>query len=246
MSSVINPYDAIPKYHQLAQILRKKIESGEWLPKSSIPSERQLEALYGVSRPTIRQAIELLIREGYLYREHGKGTFVMPQKLQKGLLELTSFSEDLIKRGIVPGQEILEMDMETPPEKVRQLLDLPKDQKVLKIKRIRLGDNIPIGLQTSYLVLAPGQSIEREELESAGSLYKILHEKLHIIPWAADETLEVTSATTEEASLLKVTTGSPLLLNERVLWSQARKAVEYVKILYRGDRYRYTMRLTKS
>jgi GntR family transcriptional regulator len=243
---MINPYDALPKYHQLAQILRTKIESGDWQPKSPIPSERQLELLYDVSRPTIRQAIELLIREGYLYREHGRGTFVMPQKLQKGLLELTSFSEDLLKRGIAPGQQILEMGMEVPPEKVRLLLDLPKDQKVLRIKRIRLGDEIPIGLQTSFLVLMPGQSIEREELEATGSLYKILQEKLHIIPWAADETLEVASATPEEAAILQIAPGSPLLLNERVLWSQERKAVEYVKILYRGDRYRYTMRLTRS
>ncbi len=103
---MINPYDQIPRYHQLARILREKIQSGEWEPQSAIPSERQLEQQYRISRPTIRQAIELLIREGYLYREHGRGTFVMPQKLQKGLLELTSFSEDLIKRGIKPGQVV--------------------------------------------------------------------------------------------------------------------------------------------
>ncbi len=106
MSSMINPYDQIPRYHQLARILRVKIQSGEWLPQTAIPSERELEQQYRISRPTIRQAIELLIREGYLYREHGKGTFVMPQKLQKGLLELTSFSEDLVKRGIKPGQMV--------------------------------------------------------------------------------------------------------------------------------------------
>lgn len=246
MSSVINPYDAVPKYHQLAQILRRKIDLGEWQPKSSIPSERQLEDLYSVSRPTIRQAIELLIREGFLYREHGRGTFVMPQKLQKGLLELTSFSEDLIKRGIKPGQQILEMGMEIPPKKVQQLLELSEDQKVLRIKRIRLGDEIPIGLQTSYLVMPAGQKIEKEELEASGSLYRILEEKLHIIPWAADETLEVGIATPEEAKYLQIKPGSPLLLNERVLWSQERKAVEYVKILYRGDRYRYTMRLSRN
>ncbi len=83
-------------------------------------------------------------------------------------------------------------------------------------------------------------------MEKAGSLYKILQEKFGIIPWAADETLEVTLASPEEARLLQIEEGCPLLLNERVLWSQERKAVEYVKILYRGDRYRYTMRLTRS
>jgi len=156
--------------------------------------------MYHVSRPTIRQAIDLLIHEGFLYREHGKGTFVMPQKLQKGLLELTSFSEDLIKRGMVPGQKILEMGMVKPSEKICQLLDLGEDQKVLRIKRIRLGDGIPIGIQTSFLALAANQSITHEELEESGSLYKILQEKLHIIPWAADETLEVAAATWKKQS----------------------------------------------
>jgi GntR family transcriptional regulator len=246
MSSVIDPYNAVPKYHQLAGILRKKINDGDWPPQSPIPSERQLETLYSVSRPTIRQAIELLIHEGYLYREHGKGTFVMPQKLQKGLLELTSFSEDLLKRGIKPGQQILEMAYETAPEEVIRKLELPEGTKALRILRVRFGDDIPIGLQTSYVVLKPDQLITREELEEVGSLYKILQEKLHIIPWAADETLEVTLATKEEADLLQVKVGAPLLINERVLWSQERKAVEFVKILYRGDRYRYTMRLSRA
>jgi GntR family transcriptional regulator len=246
MSSVIDPYNAVPKYHQLAGILRKKINDGDWPPQSPIPSERQLEMIYNVSRPTIRQAIELLIHEGYLYREHGKGTFVMPQKLQKGLLELTSFSEDLLKRGIKPGQQILEMAYETAPEEVIRKLELPEGTKALRILRVRFGDDIPIGLQTSYVVLKPDQLITREELEEVGSLYKILQEKLHIIPWAADETLEVTLATKEEADLLQVKVGAPLLINERVLWSQERKAVEFVKILYRGDRYRYTMRLSRA
>jgi GntR family transcriptional regulator len=166
--------------------------------------------------------------------------------LQKGLLELTSFSEDLLKRGIKPGQQILEMAYETAPEEVIRKLELPEGTKALRILRVRFGDDIPIGLQTSYVVLKPDQLITREELEEVGSLYKILQEKLHIIPWAADETLEVTLATKEEADLLQVKVGAPLLINERVLWSQERKAVEFVKILYRGDRYRYTMRLSRA
>ena len=246
MSSMINPYDQIPRYHQLARILRKKIDGGEWLPQTAIPSERELEQQYRISRPTIRQAIELLIREGYLYREHGRGTFVMPQKLQKGLLELTSFSEDLVKRGIKPGQIVLSLRREVPPGNIGLKLDMPADGKTLRIERIRLGDGIPIGLQTSYLALEENQVITPEEMEQAGSLYQILQEKFGIIPWAADETLEVTLASPEEARLLQIDEGCPLLLNERVLWSQDRKAVEYVKILYRGDRYRYTMRLTRS
>ena len=245
MSRTIDPFTAVPKYFQLASILRQKIEDGEWAPRSPIPSERQLEVIYNISRTTIREAIDSLVQHGYLYREHGRGTFVSPQKLQKGWMDLTSFSEDLVKRGMVPGQIIRSLARIEPPPRVLQRLELPPGSTVYRIERIRLGDDIPIGLQTSYLALAPDQEITQQEMEAAGSLYRILNEKFHIIPTEADETLEVTLATPEEASLLEIATGAPLLLNERLLFSQERKPVEYVKILYRGDRYQYYVHLKR-
>jgi len=245
MSRTIDPFTAVPKYFQLASILRQKIEDGEWEPRSPIPSERQLEVLYNISRTTIREAINSLVQQGYLYREHGRGTFVSPQKLQKGWMDLTSFSEDLVKRGMVPGQIIRSLARVEPPPRVLQRLELPAGSTVCRIERIRLGDGTPIGLQTSYLALAPVQEISMEEMEAAGSLYRILTEKFHIIPTEADETLEVTLATPEEAALLEIATGAPLLLNERVLFSQERRPVEYVKILYRGDRYQYYVHLKR-
>ncbi|MGA2489547.1 MAG: GntR family transcriptional regulator, partial [Anaerolineales bacterium] len=93
MPEMIDPDDFLPRYYQLANILRESISQGKFEAHQPIPSERQLESLYSVSRTTIRQAIDLLIRQGFLYREHGRGTFVSPQKLQKGISELTSFTE---------------------------------------------------------------------------------------------------------------------------------------------------------
>ena len=236
MSRTIDPYNALPKYNQLASILRQKIEDGQWPPRTPIPSERQLEVLYNISRTTIREAIDHLVRQGYLYREHGRGTFVSPQKLQKGLMELTSFSEDLLRRGITPGQVIRSLDWVDSPAKIAHKLEIAAESKVLRIERVRLGDGVPIGLQTSYLALPSELNITRVDLESSGSLYRILQEKFNIIPSEADETLEVTLATPEEALLLEVVEGAPLLLSERVLFAQNRKPVEFVKILYRGDR----------
>ncbi|MCZ7553938.1 MAG: hypothetical protein B6D39_10965 [Anaerolineae bacterium UTCFX2] len=243
--STINPYDVVPKYYQLANILKQKILEGEWQPRTLIPSERALEAQYNISRTTIRQAIDHLEKQGFIYREHGRGTFVSPQKLQKGLQELTSFSEDMLGRNIQPGQIIQSIERLTPPEDVLQRLELPPDAKVLRVERVRLGDDIPIGLQTSFLKLAEHQIITREDLETAGSLYRILQDKFNIIPTEADETLEVTLATPHEASLLQIKPGAPLLLSERLLYNQNREPVEFVKILYRGDRYRYLIRLTR-
>ena len=246
MSTTIDPNHALPRYYQLVNILRKKIEAGEWQPHAAIPSERQLEGLYAVSRTTVRQAVGILTRQGLVYQLHGKGTYVSPVKLQKGIVELTSFSEDMIQRGLKPGQRILEIGDVPAPESILRRLELPSDTPTLfRLERVRTGDDQPIGLQTSYLVLPLGQTISLEELVQRGSLYDILQERFNIILFAADETLEVTIASPREAELLDVPEGSPLLLSVRVLWTNDRRAVEFVKILYRGDRYRYTVRLTR-
>lgn len=247
MPDIIDPHDFLPRYYQLANILRDRIARGELDARQPIPSERQLEKDYSVSRTTIRQAIDLLVRQGYLYREHGKGTFVSPQKLQKGISELTSFTEDMKRRGIVPGQKILEIGYIKPPEDICGHLELPAgyEEKVLCIERLRLGDGVPMGLQTSYYVLPEGQTITREELEEHGSTYRILQEKFHLIPTEADETLEVALATPREAFLLQIESASPLLLSERTTYSQFRRVIEFVRILYRGDRYRYYAKLTR-
>jgi GntR family transcriptional regulator len=246
MPELIDPNDYLPRYYQLANILREQIANRKLEPHQPIPSERQLETIYSVSRTTIRQAIDLLVHQGFLYREHGRGTFVSPEKLQKGISELTSFTEDMKQRGLTPGQKILEIGYVQPPEKVRQHLELQDGPaKVLFIERIRLGDGVPMGLQTSYYCLSDEQTISREELEIQGSIYKILQEKFHLIPTEADETLEVTLATPREASLLQIEPGSPLLLSERTTYSQFRRVFEFVKILYRGDRYQYIAKLTR-
>jgi GntR family transcriptional regulator len=246
MPEMIDPNNYLPRYYQLANILRESIAEGRFEAHQPIPSERQLEGLYSVSRTTIRQAIDLLVRQGFLYREHGRGTFVSPQKLQKGISELTSFTEDMTQRGIVPGQRILDISLVQPPEKVRQHLEMPEGHgPVLQIERLRLGDDVPMGLQTSFYNLPEGQTITREELEEYGSIYRILQEKFHLIPTEADETLEVTLATPREAALLQIEAGSPLLLSERTTYSQYRRVIEFVKILYRGDRYRYIAKLTR-
>ncbi len=246
MPELVDPNGFLPRYYQLAHILRERITKGELAAHQPIPSERQLETIYSVSRTTIRQAIDLLVRQGFLYREHGRGTFVSPQKLQKGIWEMTSFTEDMRRRGITPGQKILEIGEIPPPPEVRSHLELPPDcERVLRVERLRLGDGVPMGLQTSYYLLPEGQTITREELEATGSIYILLQEKFHLIPTEADETLEVCLATPREAALLQIKPGSPLLLSERTTYSQARRVMEFVKILYRGDRYRYSAKLTR-
>ncbi len=241
----VNPFNIVPKYHQLYDILRQQIEDG-WQPHEAIPSERELENLYNVSRTTVRQALNLLVNEGYLYREHGRGTFVARPKLQHSLHLLTSFTDDMRLRGLQPGQRLLSLKYVEPTSRVRQQLDLSAEvSEVLKIDRLRFGDAEPIGLHTAYLPLAGGQAITEEELAARGSLYDVLESKFNLLPAEADETLEATVADEHEASLLQVPMGSPLLLIERTTWAQTRRPMEFVKMLYRADRYKYAVHITR-
>ena len=243
----IDPFSYIPKYHQLFAILRTKIENGDWEPNQVIPSERELEKTYAISRTTIRQALSLLDDYGYIYRELGKGTFVAPPKLQNSLHELTSFSDDMRARGSKPGQVILDLRYVEPPTVVRQQLELSETfEKVLYIERLRLADDIPIGIHFAYLPLPEKNPISEQEIEESGSLYELLQSKYNLIPAEADETLEATIADAREAKLLHVGKGSPLLLIERTVWSQNRKTMEFVRILYRGDRYKYFVHLSRQ
>ena len=235
-----------PKYYQLYEIIRQKIEGGEWPPDQPIPSERELEAMYAVSRTTVRQALGLLVRQGYLYRKHGRGTFVAPPKLQYSLHLPISFSGEMRMRGIQPGQRILEMGYVRPSPRVRQHLELPERvQEVLRIERLRFGDGEPVGLHEAYLPLAREQAITREELEEAGSLYALLEARFRLIPSEAAQTVEATLADEREARLLRVARGSPLLLIERTTWSQTRRPMEFVRMHYRADRYKCYIHVTR-
>ncbi len=245
MARKIESSNPTPKYQQLASIIRQKIENGEWESRSPIQSESQLEQEYEISRTTVRQAIDFLILAGYLYRKHGKGTFVAPEELRMRMLEMNGFSEDFKKRGITPGQIIRSFSREIPPAKIQKMLDLKPDRTVLKIVRIRLGNGKPIGIQTSYDALTEDQHVTKSDLDSSGSIYKILFDRFNIVIAEADETFEATLATPEEAKFLQIKRNSPLLLDERFGYTQDRKPFEYVKTIFRGDKYQFNFHLKR-
>lgn len=242
----VDPLSAVPKYYQLAEILRQQIDSDQWRPHDSLPPERELETLYNVSRTTVREALNYLANQGYIYREHGRGTFVARPKIQPSLHLLQSFSAEMKARGLIPGQRILGLDYVNPPARVRQQLDLPSElNQVLRLERLRYTNDEPIGLHLAYLPLPPEQNFTQEELHVTGSLYTLLEAKLGLIPVEADVTLEATAADKREASLLQVNEGTPLLLMERTTFSQHRQPMEFVKVLYRADRYKYYVHMNR-
>lgn len=243
----IDPLSSIPKYKQIAAFIQQKIDSGDWVVYEPIPSERELEAKFRVSRTTIRQALEYVANTGLVYREHGKGTFVARPKEQHSLEQLTSFTSDMRSRGSEPGQKILSLTYVEPEPKVIQALKAENERmEVLRIERLRFADDEPISIHRAFLMFDIDIEITASDLQVSGSLYSLLEREHGIVPLEADETIEATAANPDEAALLNVAPGTPLLLISRTTYSQTRKPFEYVEMLYRADRYKCFAHLSRK
>ncbi len=230
----------VPIYYQISEYFRDLIAQGKLLPGDSLPSENELARDLGVGKMTVRQAMADLVNAGLVYRERGKGTFVAFPKHPHPLRKLTSFTEDITSRGMTPGQRILRFEYTDADKEVASRLRVSPGSQVIYLERLRLADNIPVGLHKAYLA---GVSITKEELEEEGSLYA-LFEKKGLKIAEAEESLEAVAASSREAKLLRISEGSPLLMVVRVAWTSD-APVEFVKAVYRSDFYRYTLRLRR-
>ncbi len=242
----VDPYESVPKYHQLYTILRRRVEEKHWSPHEAIPSERDLEIQYDVSRTTVRKALDMLVSDGFLYRAHGRGTFVARPKLRQSLQLLASFTDDMRMRGFKPDQKILSLGRVEPSAHMRQRLELPAEaSSVIRVERLRYADGDPIALHTAYLALTPEQEITRAELTAQGSLYQLLEQKFNLIVAEADQTIDAIVASEREAALLQVPVGNPLLFVVRTTWSHRRRPMELVEMRYRADSYSLTIHMTR-
>jgi len=234
-----------PIYSQLETLMRDKIETGQLSVGERAPSDRELATSLSISRMTARAAISKLVSDGYLHAVPGKGTFVSDPKLRQDLLELTSFTEDMRRRGLTPGARLLGVEVEARvPAKVGIALRLAPGDQVVRVSRLRTADGCPMCVETSYLPRAMVPWLPEEDL-GTGSLYRLLEDR-GIWLSKAEEDLEATLVTEEESALLTVPAGSPALLVERISYTDGDDPVEYVKSLYRGDRYRFSARLFRK
>jgi len=238
----LNKNNSIPLYYQLEQMIKDMIDNEQLLPGQRAPSERELAETLGISRMTVRAAMSNLVADGYLFSVSGKGTFVASPKMHQNLLELNSFTEDMRKRGLKPGARLLEMDVSSEASsKVYWVLGLAEQEELIRIYRLRTADGEPMCLETSYLPRNLFPWLFEEDLES-GSLYQAL-ESRGIELARAEEQLEATVVRETESRLLTVPVGYPALLIERTTYTRGDKPIEYVKSLYRGDRYQFSVTL---
>lgn len=229
------------KHAQLRDVLAE-LATTELGPDTAIPSERELMTTYGVSRATVRKAIDSLVVDGLLQRIHGRGTFVARPRLESRL-HLASFSQDMRRRGLTPSTRLLGVELDRPPAEVSAALGLDTDGQAWKLDRVRLADGRPIALENGWYPKALLPGLDRHDL--GGSLYELFSEVFDLPIDSAEQTLWGEAADEVVAARLDAPVNTPLLVFRRVSRSGG-KALEYVVSRYRGDRYQIHMSLDRD
>ena len=203
---------------------------------AAIPSERQLSVDLGVSRLTVRAALDELVREGYLVRRRGAGTFVAEPKVAKGM-DASSFSDDMRARGLTPASRTIELRVVPAGARLGRLLHVSPSEPIVSAKRLRLADGEPMAIELLNVRAALVPGLSAADLEE-NSFYELLVDRYSIEIAGGTQTVEPTVTNDEESTALGVPLHSPALLFERVTRSTTGDVVEFTTSTYRGDRYR--------
>jgi GntR family transcriptional regulator len=228
-----------------SQVVDSVLELIERLPVGkAIPPERQLSAKLGVSRATLRAALDRLVRDGYLVRCHGSGTFVSQPKLAQELT-VASFSEDMRRRGMVPTSQVLDLSVITAGAWLGQLLHVSPAEPIVVVRRLRLADGDTMAIETRHVPQALVPGLTAKDL-GRGSFSMLLETRYGIVVASGVQTIEPTVTGAEESTALSVPLHSPAFLFQRTSCSQTGGIVEAVRSVYRGDRYRLVTELFQS
>ncbi len=236
MRQIINRTSKLPLYQQLYEILRSNIVGGEWQPGNMIPPESELIERYQVSRTTVRQVLDMLVSEGLIEREQGRGTFVAHPTVEQGLVRIVNFTEDMRMRGCEPSSKVLFSGLIPAPQDIAEKLHIEPGEELARLERLRLVDGEPMGIEESYLVHRYCTGILQSDYVS-NSLREALERKYDIRWTRAKQSIRATLAPRDLAELLGIKPRSALLFIERVSYSQEDVPVEFLRIYYRADRY---------
>ena len=239
----------IPLYYQLENVLREKITSGAFESGEQMPTESDLIKQYGVSRITVRQALQSLTDEGLIERQQGRGTFISNRKSRKkrfsGTIHLTGSLDELIAMGMETPVKVLEMNRVEADQHEAELLEIKVGTPLYRLKRLRLNDGKPFGLIINYLPDDIGSALTMAEL-SSGALLHTMETKLGLNLDNAMQEIHAELADPYVAKLLDVRVGTALLSIERTVYTNENRPVEFVHTLYRSDLYGYSVKLVRD
>lgn len=242
MTAIEAQQRGVPKSELLRRHLLEMLNTGT-VPHDKLPAERDLAGTFSVSRLTVRRVLDRLEHEGRVYRIQGAGTFVSEPRIAKSV-ELTSFSEDMRSRGLVPGSLFVESERIPAGAEVGYALGISPAAVVVHIRRVRTADGEPMCLENCYL---PGHLVPEDMvLAPHNSLYAQLTESYNIRLTRADQTIRVTVLNPADAEALHVPPFSPAFRVERVGYDARGQAIERAESLYRGDRYSYQLTIFRE
>jgi GntR family transcriptional regulator len=232
----INRTSRLPLYQQIYEILRGQLTHGKWAPGENFPTELDLINEFQVSRVTIRQVMDRLASEGFIYRQRGRGTFVAEPTLEEGLTRIISFTEDMRRRGLAARTKVLASKIQKATDDVALALRMKAGEEVAYLKRLRSANNEPMCIEESHLnyKLCPG-ILEYDF--SVQPLREILESKYRIRITRALQKIHAVVSDNEMSRMLKTPNPSALLFIERTSFNEYDTPVEFLRLYFRGDRY---------
>lgn len=237
--SAVDRNSPVPLHYQMRGYLLGLIDRAELGPGEQLMRERELAERFGISLAPVRQAILDLVREGYLYRIQGRGTFVREHKVEQKISILSSFKQSMEGTDLTPEMRITEQRKLPASDALRSALHT-SDSNIVMLRRVASVDGEPIAVLSAFLPegLVPG--LESLILTN-GSLYQTLEQEYGIVLARAESAIEVASCHTPEGALMNLPVGTPVLQVQGVTYDIRGKGVEYSQVIYRADRFRFTI-----
>lgn len=238
----------LPLWVQISQRLKDAIMAGVFPPNSVLPSEAELNRLFGVSRATSRAGLNELERQGLIVRRAGKGSIVLRPRVDQPAEVMAGFSEDMRRRGLTPSYRTLEAGKAPVDVEAAEALEIRSDTRVFRSRRLLLADGEPMGFAISWIPprLLRGVSPPTCEDLTRGSLYEWMFRHCGTSLVRAREYIEAAEAESEMARLLDVSAGSPLLIARRQSFDESGRPAEYSILHFRSDRYRFQLEVSRN
>jgi len=224
-------------------IIIEQIKTGALGEDDKIPAERELCDKYSISRTTVRQAIQELEKERYIYIQRGKGTFVSPKQYKQELFGFYSFTEEMKKLGKVPSSKVIDFEISYCDENTAEKMGKAVGDKIIRFTRLRFADDEPMMVVTSCVPYKRFPGFSKEELER-GSLYENFTNNYNVVFTRAKESLQSVATRKAEAKMLKTKVGSPSMWIERTTY-ESEQIIEYSIGIARGDKFKYDIMLNK-
>lgn len=234
-----------PLHVQFENIVRHKIDNEEWQANSVIPSENELSKMYGISRMTVRSVLNVMVAAGLLKRVPGKGTFVAEGKIEGRPLSYMGIREQLEQMGLQTATKLVSIESVYATGRMAKLLEVPKNQPVYKLSRIRYVKDLPLSLHVSHIPQTLAPRLEDKDLLGT-QLCDILKREYEHPILRQVEILESVLPSAEEAGLLQVPMNIPLLQLENIFYTSNNIPVEYSRVVFRGDKIKIRMEYGKS